>query len=154
MRIRVPLIVASAVIGAAVAGVAVSAPNGATAATPRVQINDNDGPLASQGSIDYWTGHWSFAPQHVTVMKGEAVIFDNPAGNFRPHNVVSISNSGMATAPVLESGAKFTSGLANESWLRPGSTWTLDTNAVDAGHYSYFCSLHPWMVGSITVMQP
>ena len=125
----------------------------ADAATPRVVIYDNDAPPPSQG-IDPWTGRWGFEPRHVTVVKGEPVVFDHPAGNFRPHTVVSITNAGSPAEPRLESGARFNSGTAMEAWLRPGGSWTLDTNAVDPGHYGYYCSLHPWMVGSVTVLQP
>jgi len=135
-------------------GSAASAPNDAGAATPRVLMVDNDGPLPPQGAVDFWTGNWSFSPQHVTVLKGEAVVFDSPAGNFRPHNVVSIASPGEPFPPAVEVGAGFSSGLTRESIIRPGSSWTLDTNGVAPGHYGYYCTIHPWMVGSITVLQP
>jgi plastocyanin len=153
MAFPVRFLVAAALFGVVAGGVALS-PNGeAAASTPRVVMYDNDGPLPSQGgAIDFWTGELEFAPHHIAVMKGEQVVFDNPAGNKRPHNVVSISNSGNAGDPKLDAGAKFTSGLNREAWLSPGASWTLDTSTVDPGHYSYFCSIHPWMVGSITVL--
>jgi plastocyanin len=153
MGLRVRLVLASAVVGVALVGGVIGASSSATAATPRVQIIDNDGPTPAQG-IDFWTGHWGFEPKHITVLKGEMVTFDHQAGNFRPHNVVSISNAGTAAAPQLEAGAKFSSGTTMDTWLRPGSSWVLDTSTVDPGHYSYFCSLHPWMVASITVLAP
>jgi plastocyanin len=153
MAIRVRVVLASAVVGASLVGGVLGVSSSASAATARVQIIDNDGPTPAQG-IDHRTGQWGFAPAHITVMKGEPVVFDHQAGNFRPHDVTSISNAGTGSAPVLEAGAKFGSGTAMEDWLRPGSSWTLDTNAVDPGHYPYFCSLHPWMVGTITVLSP
>jgi plastocyanin len=153
MAMRVRFVLVAAVVAAAVAGGSLSASGSASAATPRVLMYDNDGPLPNQG-VDFWTGHWSFEPKHVTVLQGEQVVFDNPAGNTRPHNVVSIGSPGQPFPPAMEAGAAFSSGLTRESILRPGSTWTLDTSAVAPGHYGYFCSVHPWMVGSITVLSP
>jgi plastocyanin len=151
MRSRLQVLVASALIGLVLGGVALSAPGNAGAATPRVTMIDNDGLPTSQG-VDPWTGWWGFAPNHITVSQGEGVVFDNPASNKRPHNVISIHNSGNATAPVLASGEKFSTGLAAENRLMPGASWTLDTAGIEPGHYSYYCSLHPWMVGSVTVL--
>lgn len=153
MAFPVRVLAAAAVFGVVAGGVAVNASGNATAAQARVVLYDNDGALPSQGgAVDFWAGQYEFTPQHVTVMKGEQVVFDNPSSNKRPHDILSISNSGNATAPQLEAGTKFTSGTNREAWLMPGSSWTLDTSTVDPGHYSYFCSLHPWMVGSITVL--
>jgi plastocyanin len=151
MALRVRVLVALALVGLTVAGVALSTPSDAGAATPRVTIIDNDGLTPNMG-IDPWTGHWGFAPHHVTVMKGEQVVFDHPASNKRPHNVISIRNGGNALEPQLVSGDRFSSGLAADQRLTPGASWTLDTSTVDPGHYSYYCSLHPWMVGSVTVL--
>jgi plastocyanin len=38
--------------------------------------------------------------------------------------------------------------------IQPGNTWTLDTSTLEApsGQYTYYCWLHPWMVGNFTVM--
>jgi plastocyanin len=35
----------------------------------------------------------------------------------------------------------------------PGNSWSLDTSGLAAGHYGYYCRLHPWMVGSLTVVE-
>ena len=151
MRSRLQFLVAPALIGLVLGGIALSAPGSAGAATPRVTMYDNDGLPASQG-VDPWTGQWTFAPHQVTVSRGEQVVFDNPASNKRPHNVISIRNSGSPTEPELVSGDRFSTGLAAENRLMPGASWTLDTSGVEPGHYSYYCSLHPWMVGQITIV--
>ena len=153
MGLRARLVVASALVGLVIGGVAFSAPSGAVAATPRVVIYDNDAPTPAQG-MDPRTGEWSFYPQHITIMKGEQIVFDSPAGNKRPHNVTSITNAGSPTEPNLEAGARFTSGLNREAWMQPGATWTLDSTNAEPGHYPYYCSLHPWMVATITVLAP
>ena len=41
---------------------------------------------------------------------------------------------------------------------KPGSSdpapseWMLDTNSLDPGHYTYLCTVHPWMTGTLTVL--
>lgn len=40
------------------------------------------------------------------------------------------------------------------SLLQPGSEFNLDTSELDAGQYTYYCTLHPWMVGAFTVSNP
>lgn len=146
-RVLAPVLVGVAAFGLTLA----AAGSEAFASSPRVTIVDNDGPVPRDG-LDARTGQWGFAPYNIVVTQGEGVTFVNPDGNFRPHNVVSIFRSGSSAEPVLESGNKFTSGLAMDTWLRPANSWTLDTAGVDPGYYSYYCSLHPWMVGTITIL--
>jgi plastocyanin len=116
---------------------------------PRVTIIDNNGGFTPG---EAGTGMWGFAPNHITVSKGQSIVFDNPAGNFRPHTVTSISVATVDGQRRLESGAKFDSSPTADTRITPGSSWTLETTDLDPGHYSYYCALHPWMVGSITVM--
>ena len=146
-------LVAPALIGLVFVGVGLGAASQANAASPRVYLIDNDGPTPAQG-IDARSGDWGFSPMHITVLKGEAITFVSSAANNRPHNVVSFSRAGSASEPTLEVGAKFNSGLAQDTYIRPGNTWVLDTGGVDPGHWGYICTLHPWMVGSITVIAP
>jgi hypothetical protein len=51
----------------------------------------------------------------------------------------------------LTHGAAFDSSPTREEVLMPGSSWSLDTSSLEAAQYLYYCWLHPWMVGSITV---
>lgn len=114
--------------------------------------------------IDPRTGEWGYAPYHLTVTRGDQVSFTNPAGNFRPHDVVSFSRGGTSDEPTWEVGAKFSSGTASTQLLRPEgatlpqssepapSTWVLDTSTLNPDHYTYICTLHPWMTGTITVV--
>jgi plastocyanin len=119
------------------------------AASPRVLMYDNDGPLPNRG-MDARTGEFEFSPRHITVMKGEMVTFVNPAGNMYPHDVVSLTRSGSD----IQVGAAFSSGMTNAEWVRAGNQWVLDTTNLDPNHYGYLCTLHPWMNGSITVVAP
>lgn len=163
MRSAIRLLAVPVLVGSVVAGVALGPSGDASAASPRVVIVDNDAPLPSDG-IDPRTAEWSFAPYHTTVTKGEAVTFSNPAGNFRPHDVVSFTRGGTFQQPTWDVGAQFNSGTTGDTWLRPAgstrpnssepapSSWQLDSGTLDAGHYTYICTLHPWMTGTITVL--
>jgi plastocyanin len=116
---------------------------------PRVLIVDNNGGF-SPGETG--TGMWGYAPAHLAVQQGQTVVFDNPAGNFRPHSVTSISLNGPVAERRLEAGMKFDSSPTRDELLQPGSSFTLDTAMLEPGHYAYYCFIHPWMVGSLTVM--
>lgn len=90
--VRIPLrfaglagLVAAIAIGV---GAPASARQPAAPPQPRVLIVDNNGGF-SPGEPG--TGMWGFALAHLNVNKGQTVVFDNPAGNFRPHSVTSIS---------------------------------------------------------------
>lgn len=123
----------------------------ATAYTPMVTMLDNDAPTPNQG-IDPGQGHWGYGPDLITVKKGEQVTFVNPPTNKRPHSVTSIS---LATTPFengLVAGAKFDSSPSRETLVTPGNSWVLDTSTVDAGNYAYYCRIHPWMVGQISIL--
>jgi plastocyanin len=129
-----------------------SSAGAAVAYTPLVTILDNDAPTPNQG-IDPGQAFWGYGPDVLHVKKGEQVTFMNPASNKRPHSVTSISLSGAAfEGTSLAAGAKFDSSPTRETLITPGNSWVLDTSAVDAGNYAYYCRIHPWMVGQISVM--
>ena len=123
------------------------------AGTPRVLISDNDSKIGQAG-FDAGAGWWGFSPSHIEVWKGEKITFDNPAGNFRNHDVVSMERDGGPYDARLIAGAKFNSSPSADAVIKPGMKFELDTTDATPGHYTYYCSLHPWMVGSITVMEP
>ncbi len=117
-------------------------------ATPRVVIVDNDGTFQPG---DAATGMWGYAPAHIGVTKGEKITFDNPASNNRPHAITSISWTGNFAERKLESATQFDSSPTREALITPGNSFVLDTAEMNPGHYLYYCSIHPWMVGSFTV---
>jgi plastocyanin len=121
---------------------------GTTVPALRVLIYDNGGTFMP-GDPD--TGEWGFTPNHIQVTRGEAIEFANPAGNARPHTVTSITWSGQPPMRTLTHGEAFDSSPTREEVLMPGSSWTLDTSSLEPAQYLYYCWLHPWMVGSITV---
>ena len=123
----------------------------ANADSPMVMFVDNDAPPVNQG-IDAKQSAWGFAPTQIVVTKGESVTFMNPAEGKRPHSVTSISLTGPNFENGMAAGAKFDSSPTREALVTPGNSWTLDTSTLDAGNYAYFCRIHPWMVGEITVL--
>jgi plastocyanin len=122
---------------------------GPMVATIRVLMYDNGGTFMPG---DPATGQWTFTPHHLGVTQGESIEFVNPAGNARPHTVTSITWSGQPPNRVLAHGVAFDSSPTMADIIRPGNSFTLDTSTLDPGQYLYYCWLHPWMVGSITVM--
>lgn len=151
MRVPIRPVLASLLVGGALATMAgVHARQLATAYTPRVTIVQNDSgftPADAEG-----LGQWSFAPAHMTVTQGEQIEFDNPATSTVPHTVTSITWSGMAPTRTLASGEKFDSSPTRDLLIMPGQSWMLDTSTLDPGQYVYYCTLHPWMVGSFTLL--
>lgn len=122
-----------------------------TAYSPTVTMIDNDAPTPNQG-IDMGQGYWGYGPQLITVKKGEQVTFNNPATNRRPHSVTSISLGGQPFENTLTAGARFDSSPTREALVTPGNSWVLDTAPLDAGNYAYYCRIHPWMVGQVSVL--
>ncbi len=147
-----------ALLGLVVSGsLALGVANGAqpaAAGNARVVIYDNNGGF---NPVDADTGLWSFFPAHIEVIQGESIEFVSAAGNFRPHSVTSLSapaaaGSAATLERALEYGRLFDSSPTRAELIQPGASWNLDTTALNPGHYSYFCSLHLWMVGSFTVL--
>jgi plastocyanin len=123
----------------------------ARADAPMVMFVDNDAPPVSQG-IDAKQSAWGYGPTQIVVTKGESVTFMNPPDGKRPHTVTSFSLTGNSFENGMAAGAKFDSSPTREALVTPGNSWTLDTGSLDAGNYGYFCRIHPWMVGEITVL--
>ena len=79
-------------------------------------------------------GQIFYDPQDVSVMKETVVLWNN--NDEVAHTVTSS----------LDFGDTFDSGL-----IDAGSTFQIDTTGLETDTYEYFCIVHPWMIGSITV---
>ena len=123
------------------------------AATPTVTIYDNDAPPPGRG-FDPAQGLWGYAPHHAIATQGETVVFNNPASNTLPHTVTNIERTSGAFENALTAGTRFDSSPTSEGLIRPGASWSLDTTGMEAGHYLYYCRIHPWMAGMLTVVSP
>jgi plastocyanin len=99
-------------------------------------------------------GSWGFSPFHVNAVKGDTIMFMQGENAFRPHTVTSITWSGQAPTRELASAKTFDSSPSQAEYLQKGMSWTLDTSALDPGQLLYYCTIHPWMVGTISLAAP
>ena len=109
---------------------------GSTAAAPAkpqadVTLTILEG-AATQGSPDY-------DPDALTVKKGDTILVDNL--DLMPHTVTNGKDASDTT-----SGKLF-----DTSILNGGEFKVLETANVDAGPHPYYCTVHPYMTGTLTV---
>ena len=84
-------------------------------------------------------GNPDYDPKELTVKKGNKILVDNV--DTMPHTVTN-----------GESGSEPNSGkIFDTRIINGGDSAELDTSTVDAGTYSYYCMVHPYMTGSVTV---
>jgi cytochrome c oxidase subunit 2 len=84
-------------------------------------------------------GNPDFEPDELTVKKGDTILVDNV--DTMPH---SVTNGESASDP--NSAKIFDTGI-----IMGGESAELETSNVDAGTYTYYCSVHPYMTGSLTI---
>ncbi len=87
---------------------------------------------ATQGNPDY-------EPDELTVTKGNTILVDNV--DTMPHTV---TNGESSTDP---NSAK----IFDTSIIMGGESTVLETTNIDAGTYPYYCMVHPFMTGSLTI---
>ena len=93
-------------------------------------MNDSDRTSSKQNTIEI--KDFAFNPQTITVKLGEKVTWINR--DEEPHTVVSVEKQ-----------------FKKSSALDTDQTFTI--TAVAPGTYSYFCSVHPKMTGTIVVVK-
>ena len=102
-----------------------------TAAGPSVTLNIPEG-----ASVQ---GNPAYEPDPLTITAGDTVEVSNQ--DTVPHTVTS------GTGPEdAESGSQF-----DTSIIDAGATAQVDTASLAAGDYPYYCSVHPYMLGTMTV---
>jgi plastocyanin len=87
---------------------------------------------STQGNPDY-------EPDELTVTKGNTILVDNV--DLMPHTVTNGAGASDAT-----SGQIFDTSIING-----GEFKVLETTNVDAGSHPYYCSVHPYMTGTLVV---
>jgi plastocyanin len=87
---------------------------------------------ATQGNPD-------FEPDELTVTKGNTILVDNL--DIMPHTVTNGAGASDAT-----SGKLFDTSIING-----GEFKVLETTNVDAGSHPYYCTVHPYMTGTLVV---
>jgi cytochrome c oxidase subunit 2 len=84
-------------------------------------------------------GNPDYDPKELTVKKGDKILVDNV--DTMPHTV---TNGESGSDP--NSGKRF-----DTSILNGGDSAEIDTATVDAGTHPYYCMVHPYMTGTLTV---
>src|SRR5512145_168229 len=84
-------------------------------------------------------GNPDFEPDELTVKKGDTILVDNV--DTMPH---SVTNGESATDP---NSAK----IFDTSIIMGGESAELDTSNIDAGTHPFYCTVHPYMTGSLIV---
>ena len=102
------------------------------AAVPQTHIVET---AMGSGAPGCETSNACYLPQDITISTGDTVQWDNV--DTAAHTV---SGGSPADGP---------SGVFDSSLLMAGLDYSFTFN--DAGNYDYFCMVHPWMVGSVTV---
>lgn len=87
---------------------------------------------ATQGSPDY-------KPDQLTIKKGNTVLVDNL--DVMPHTVTNGKDASDATS----------GNLFDTSIINGGEFKVLETTNVDAGSHPFYCTVHPYMTGTLTV---
>jgi plastocyanin len=123
---------AAAEKAAAEAAAAEKAAAEAAAAVPQTHIVET---AMGSGAPGCETSNACYLPQDITISTGDTVRWDNV--DTAAHTVTGGSP---ADGP---------SGVFDSSLLMAGLDYSFTFN--DAGNYDYFCMVHPWMVGSVTV---
>ncbi len=102
------------------------------AAAPQTHIVET---AMGSGAPGCETSNACYLPQDITISTGDTVQWDNV--DTAAHTV---SGGSPANGP---------SGVFDSSLLMAGGDYSFTFD--DAGNYDYFCMVHPWMVGSVTV---
>ena len=104
------------------------------AATPA-----SSGPSISIPAGAATPGNPSYAPDTLTVKKGDVITVSND--DTAPHTVTNGASPGDADA-----GKLFDTGI-----IMPAATAQIDTATVEAGDHPFHCTVHPFMTGTLTV---
>jgi plastocyanin len=88
--------------------------------------------------------HW-YVPKQVSISQGDAVTWIN--NDTEAHTVTSGTGAGIESLLTNKQGKP--NGIFDSGLFDPGESWT--HNFTDAGRYAYFCTIHPWMDGIVTV---
>jgi plastocyanin len=123
----------------------------ASAEDKTVMIVDQEAPQTPGNNEQ---GSWGYAPFHISAAVGDKITFVQGETAFRPHTVTSVTWEGQGVEKTLTAGALFNSSPTRETTLTKGQSYVLDTAPMQPGQYLYYCALHPWMVGTISLMAP
>ena len=86
-----------------------------------------------------------YEPRKLSVSTGDTIVWKND--DTEPHTVTSGSGAGIASVQTNEKGKP--DGIFDSNFFAPGESWSY--TFYTPGTYSYFCIIHPWMEGVVTV---
>ena len=109
------------------------------AAVPQTHIVET---AMGSGAPGCETSNACYLPQDITISIGDTVRWDNV--DTAAHTVTGGSPADGPSGVTNAAGKVFDSSL-----LMAGGDYSFTFD--DAGNYDYFCMVHPWMVGSVTV---
>lgn len=107
------------------------APAAAPATPPVAPANIVEAKILAGASSE---GNPDYSPDPLTVSKGDGVKWINEDN--APHTVTSKADDGKTF---------------DSSIILAKGEWTLDTSGIAEGTYDYYCTLHPFMLGVLTV---
>ena len=119
-------------------GASESATTGSSSSAPAAPAASG-GPSVSIPTGSSTPGNPPYAPDTLTVTKGEVITVTND--DTVPHTATS------GDGPQDPNSAK----LFDTSIIMAGETGQIDTASLEAGNYAYYCTVHPFMKGTITV---
>lgn len=108
-----------------------------------------DHPFGDNDQFFAGAGSWGFLARSLRVRQGTMVTITNDG--ILPHTATSYTETisfelGGRTLSISIPDGKFDSGP-----LTPEQSYTLNTSSLSKGTYTYFCAIHPWMLGSLTL---
>lgn len=86
-----------------------------------------------------------YEPRRLTVSVGDTVVWKNE--DTEPHTVTSGRGAGIASAQTNEKGVS--DGIFDSDLFGPEESWSY--TFYTPGTFTYFCIIHPWMEGVVTV---
>jgi plastocyanin len=116
-----------------------TAGTGATTTSDAAAPASASGPTLSIPAGAATPGNPAYAPDPLTVTKGDVITVTND--DTVPHTVTS------GAGPQDPNSAT----LFDTSIMMAGDTAQIDTASLEAGDYAYYCTVHPFMTGTITV---
>jgi plastocyanin len=120
-------------------GASESASAGPKTSTPAAAPGASTGPTVSIPAGASTPGNPVYTPDTITVTKGDVITVTND--DTVPHTATS------GEGPQDPNSAK----LFDTSIIMAGDTAQIDTASLEAGDYAYYCTVHPFMKGTITV---
>ena len=86
-----------------------------------------------------------YLPKEITISQGDNITWINQ--DTEPHTVTSGRGAGIESLLTNEQGRS--NGIFDSGLFGPEESWSYDFTM--PGRYTYFCTIHPWMEGEITV---